>query len=1075
MWFRVNTHFKQSICVIAFAMWATNLCAAPKVVEGFSLKQPLSISLDFSNSDYLLVRAAQTHTDYSLELISDNPTVVTRKVDFPYGQVLDEIFLVRERDCKHCEIRFDAVEPVDTNSPYKVSIISVDQSNNSLIDVLEKLTLAGEYRHKANQVQGTERESWLTKSNLELKEIIEAKDSTWHLHALTLLANNYSVLGDPEKNKEILSVILNETENEVSVYRANALLKYAAYETDQKELLKIYDNVIGIGHDLDDQRIIASGRHEKAVNLVKNAVYTEAFNLLNQARLEFLNSSLPRDLMLALHNLAWASQRAGKLPESLSYATRQLLLAELHENKESQVLALYNFAMTYRQIGEPFLANGFLDKAITLHNQLSINSSLAGLYGAYLLHEKTQTLLMNGAFDSALDYAEKTRLQLDKFGQTARSADVELTEGQIALALGNYDLAEDKYKNVIRFDRENNRVIQEGSHLLHLAKLKIAQKEYIEASKYQSKALEILSATKHYLDLGRAFSQTAELLYHLGASQDAQSLLDRTSDFIDKYSLEPGKANLAIRKALIAHDLGNNEQAISSLTYAKDLIEQTLPKIHQRNLRQTYFALQKSIFELSIKVLLSTKTNDPLTPLALAETYKARTLAESINTIQDDYQESKGDLAIQRQSILDKIQKNALLWHADNSSEDHKSLLANTRELSQQLEKLEVQIANSNAAPRKVTEPITVSQLPSTIEGEIIVYYFIGKNISWLWVITDQLQEIYELPSEQEITDLVNTALRQINTPPSSRQNSTAWDQESAIRALSDILLSPLEKHLENSAINLITIIPDGPLHGLPFAPLKLPSSVSPLIKDYALSYAPSLMINRSLSERLRQTETSHSTNVLVLANPINSNYSNMNLANLPYSQEEAMTIKSIAKENVTLLLSEKATKDNLQNELSKTYSILHFATHGLLNKHEPSLSGLALSTSNTLDNDLWLSPEISNSDISADLVILSACDSSLGKSISGEGLFSLSRAFIEGGANQVIGTLWRVQDNSTSALFNNFYSYLFDQNLGVAEALQKAQLALYLNNDNDWSDPYYWAGFQLLGGGANQAYAINQ
>lgn len=1077
MWFRVNTNFKQIICVIAFAMWATNLCAATKVVEGLALTEPLMVELDFIESEYLLVRASQSHANYSLALIEQNTNTVIRKVNFPSDNALDEIFLVHINDCEACSVSLQSVALIDTNSPYKISVESIAGSDVVLIDTFQKLTSAGEFRQKADEEQNEERVAFLRNSKSQLEAVIESKDRSLRHHALLLSVDTYQQFDDHESQKEVLSTLISETEDEDSVVRAYALLDYALYEKDELKAQEIHDSVIKIGNKLNDQRITAYAKNEKAAKLVQNALYDQAISLFNEAKLVFSETNRWRELLISLHNLSWATQRAGMLPDSLAHATQQLLLAETHDDKESQILALYNFAMTYRQIGERFVADEFLDKAIKQHAQLPSNSSLAGVTGAWLLEEKTQTLLTYGAFESALNYADRAKQEFAKLGHPDRSQDINFIEGQIAFAMQNYELAESKFKQSIQYDQENNRTLHEGIHLLRLAELYIAQNKFIDASFYQNEALRILSQTQHYPDLGKAFSQTAELLYYLGASKDAQSLLDRTSAFIEKHALEHDKAQLAYRKALVAYGVGNHSAALESLKHARSLVEETLPKIRQRNLRQTYLALQKSIFELNVKTLLAPNPINRLEALALVETYKARTLAESINILKDDNRTTNNnDLYIRRNSILEQIQKNAALWHANkNQNANSNNLLHETRTLSEQLEKLEVQIASSQEVPEKLAQTITPDQIPNVHSNELVAYFFIGKNKSWLWVITDQLEEVYDLPAEQEITDLVNAVLNQINIAPASRQNSTAWDQESAIRALSDILLSPLEKHLENSAINLITIIPDGPLHGLPFAPLKLPSSVSPLIKDYALSYAPSLMINTSLKERLRYNESTQTTNILVLANPTNSSNSKIDLADLPFSQEEALTIKSIAGENVTLLLSETATKDKLRNELAKPYSILHFATHGLLNKHEPSLSGLALSISNTEDNHLWLSPEISNSNISADLVILSACDSSIGKSISGEGLFSLSRAFIEGGANQVIGTLWRVQDNSTSALFNNFYSNLFDQNLGVAKALQKAQLALYLNNDNDWRDPYFWAGFQLLGGGANQTYAINQ
>ncbi len=1049
--------------------------AESHVVEGFGLKEPLPVDLDFSASEYLLVRASQSHADYSLELTDKKTKVVIREVNYPFENSLDEILLVHITDCSECAVTLSPVEKIDTSSPYKISIEPIPVSESKVVNILQKLTSAGEYRQRANEASETQSSNLIELSSNELKQAAQLDDSHWRHFSLLLLAYSQQSLGERQQYHQTLKIIEQETAGDHSIVRAAAILALSFFETDKIEQYKIYDEAINIGKEIDNQRIYAYGLNSKAISLVAEARFEEGITLYKEAYSIFENSHRWRDALIVLHNLSFTYQVAGQLPESLAYATKQKLLAETYEDQERTILALYNFALTYGEIGERFIAEEFLDGAINLHAQLPKNSYLAGITGGFLLAEKTQRLLEYGAFDSALDYARKTKQEFDKLGYPGRSEDINFIEGEIAFAMHDYELAEHKFQQVIKYDKENNRVLLEGVHLLRLAELKIAQNEFVAASKYQAKALKILSGTEDYRAIGKAFSQAAELLFHLGASKDAQILLDRTSAFIEKHALEQEKALLAYRKALVANDVGDYDIANQSLVNARALIEESLPKIRQRDLRRTYLALQKSIFELAVKVMLAKEPENHLAPLALAETYKARTLAESINSIQSDDKNTDDVLTMERNSVLDKIQKNATLWHENQQKmQDYDSLLSETRELSQSLEKLEIQIANQHGEPQALSKPVTVEQLPNAQQNEIIAYYFVGKNASWLWVISNQDISIYTLPAEQKITNMANAVLSQINTPPSSRQNSTAWDQSTALNDLSDILLSPLLKHLQDPDIEVITIVPDGPLHGLPFAPLRLAGNTTPIIKDYAISYTPSLMVNKSLRDRLRQDQFNDKVNLLVLADPINKTDSKVNFAPLPYSEEEALTVKSIAGDNATLLLSENASKDHLLDKLSEPYSILHFATHGLLNQHEPSLSGLALSTTKPEQDHLWLTPEISNTAISADLIILSACDSSIGKSVAGEGLFSLSRAFLEGGANQVVGALWSVQDQSTSNLFKHFYTNLLAHNTGVAKALQEAQLSIYLDNNNDWGDPYYWAGFQLLGGGANQIYAIN-
>jgi CHAT domain-containing protein len=150
--------------------------------------------------------------------------------------------------------------------------------------------------------------------------------------------------------------------------------------------------------------------------------------------------------------------------------------------------------------------------------------------------------------------------------------------------------------------------------------------------------------------------------------------------------------------------------------------------------------------------------------------------------------------------------------------------------------------------------------------------------------------------------------------------------------------------------------------------------------------------------------------------------------------------------------------------ELSQ-FRIIHFATHGLLNSTHPELSGIVLSLvdqqGRPQDGFLRLH-EIYNLKLPAELVVLSACQTGLGKEIRGEGLVGLTRGFMYAGAPRVVASLWKVDDRATAELMNHFYRGMVKDGLRPAAALRAAQLAMW--NQKRWSEPYYWAAFVLQG-----------
>ncbi len=161
--------------------------------------------------------------------------------------------------------------------------------------------------------------------------------------------------------------------------------------------------------------------------------------------------------------------------------------------------------------------------------------------------------------------------------------------------------------------------------------------------------------------------------------------------------------------------------------------------------------------------------------------------------------------------------------------------------------------------------------------------------------------------------------------------------------------------------------------------------------------------------------------------------------------------------------MHDNASEKNTKNKEIVNYNFLHFATHGFSNQEKQALSGIifAQDTVSTYDNILYYS-EIEKLKLSADLCILSACESSTGRLLKSEGVLSLSHAFISAGTKNVIASLWKVSDVSTSKLIVKFYSYLFFDKNSFSSALQKAKLELI--HSKKYAHPFYWSAFILNG-----------
>jgi CHAT domain-containing protein/Tfp pilus assembly protein PilF len=191
-----------------------------------------------------------------------------------------------------------------------------------------------------------------------------------------------------------------------------------------------------------------------------------------------------------------------------------------------------------------------------------------------------------------------------------------------------------------------------------------------------------------------------------------------------------------------------------------------------------------------------------------------------------------------------------------------------------------------------------------------------------------------------------------------------------------------------------------------------------------------------------------------------------LSLPRLRYTREEADAIYAVTPAAKGLEATDfRANRSTATSPDLANYRIIHFATHGLLNSQHPELSGLVFSlvdkNGNAQDGFLTLQ-DIYNLNLPADLVVLSACETGLGKEISGEGLIGLTRGFMYAGASRVVASLWNVSDVATAQLMAEFYRSMEKDGLPPAAALRVAQIKML--QQKRWASPYYWAAFQLQG-----------
>jgi CHAT domain-containing protein len=191
-----------------------------------------------------------------------------------------------------------------------------------------------------------------------------------------------------------------------------------------------------------------------------------------------------------------------------------------------------------------------------------------------------------------------------------------------------------------------------------------------------------------------------------------------------------------------------------------------------------------------------------------------------------------------------------------------------------------------------------------------------------------------------------------------------------------------------------------------------------------------------------------------------------LGLSRLTKTREEANNILALVPAGASIkAIDFEASRATVESGELARYRIVHFATHGLLNSEHPELSGIVLSLvderGEPQDGFIRLH-EIYNLKLPAELVVLSACQTALGKEIKGEGLVGLTRGFMYAGAPLVVASLWQVDDAATRELMERFYGAMLKDKLRPAAALRRAQIEM--SKQITMGKPYNWAAFVLQG-----------
>ena len=771
-------------------------------------------------------------------------------------------------------------------------------------------------------------------------------------------------------------------------------------------------------------------------------------------------------------------------------------LARLQKDKNWEIVAVVQMGLIYEQLGE---------------FQKSLDAHESGLRFAREIgnreHEGSALNNVGNEYKNLGDY-EKAIFYLTQALEIQRETNDKHGEaivlnnlGGCYLLRGDLTKARDLYEQSLVLRRLEKDQRGEGNTLNNIGQVFARSGDAAKSIEYLQQSLALRRSIGDKAgeaitlrNLGRSFFATGDKAKSIESFEQSNALARQLGD-------RRVEADSFYWLALSEKDRGNLPKALENIENGLALIEQIRGELVNPDLRIVYFSTVQQFYDLYTELLVArfeqtkNETNVALA-LEISERARTRSLVELLQEARIDFKQGVNvKLVEQAQDLQDKLnrayrQRTAAL--AGKSTPDQIAKFTNNiNSLTTELEDLQVRIRRENPRYASLTSNASLSakEIQNLLDDEtVLLEYKLGDARSFLWLVTKDAVKVFILPARKEIE---NTAKDFYNATVARDKSKEAQTNELQKR-LSEILLAPVRLQIENKRL---AIVADGVLQFIPFASLQIQNPKSKIQNFLVESNEIVVLPSASVLAELRRNSTERKKPekiIAVFADPIfeandtrlakniekiSSKTSDLgralrdfnigeNLPRLLSSREEARNISAFVPKNQAISnMDFEASRENAMSENLVNYRILHFATHGLLDTARPEFSGLVFSLydkdGKAQDGFLRLN-QIYNLNLNSDLVVLSACQTALGKDVRGEGLIGLTRGFMYAGARRVTASLWKVDDAATAEFMKRFYQKILQEKLSPASALRQTQNEM--RQIPRFRAPYFWAGFTLQG-----------
>jgi len=861
-----------------------------------------------------------------------------------------------------------------------------------------------------------------------------------------------------------------------------------------------------------------------------------------------------------LNQIGDAYDQLGDKHQALHYFLQALPLLHALGDGKGEAQVAVSISNTYREIGDMKKALVHLDLALQVNRATYDRAGEAAVLTA--LGTQYSTL---GERERALGYYNKAlglwRAVADRSGEAStlgKMGKAYMLEDQPQKALVYFEQALALHRTV--GDRRN-----EAYALHNISWTYHALKDLPKTLDYNNQALSLMQTVGDRRGEAAIFTNMGWVHEQSGNPQNALDYYNRALPLMQATGDWNGEANTFYRLANVERDQSQLSKARSHIEAALSVTQSVRRTVTSGELRASYSATIQRYHEFYIDLLFRLHERSPsegydAEALRANEHGRARSLLDLLAEAQVDIRKGVDTGLLNRERELQRL---------ITAKTDSRIRLLNGKHTEQQARDADQELADLVSAYREIetkiralsphyaalTQPqtLTLFEIQQLLDADtILLEYALGESRSFLWLVTPNSIQSYELDKRSVIEATVERVYELLTARTRRIPNETSRQQKARIAKadleygqaawnLSRILLGPVAAQLGTKRL---LIVSDEALQNISFAALPelsgarhevkdqnttavnqrwTVSSYHPLILKHEIVNLPSVSTLALLRRELVGRKSSSKT-VAVFADPVfeatdlrvnqksllpsaaskqqyhpskaarNRMKSDAEssddgqklrairdylrrvglieeeqpLARLSYSRREALAIASLVPEaRRNIVLDFGVNYDAVTNTQLSEYQFVHFATHGVLDPQEPELSGILLSLVDKYgrpqENGILRLGDVYNLNLPVELVVLSACETALGKRVKGEGLVGLTRGFMYAGAPRVLASLWKVNEVATADLMKLVYEgMLGPQKLRPAAALREAQKQMWRRNPD--RSPFYWAAFVLQG-----------